>query len=687
MAATEQTPRDQATLTDSSPKARERGIATGVIATSIAVFLLLAPFSRIALPRTDAFIPAYEAALAICDLITAVLLYGQFARSNSRALLILASAYLFNVLLIVPHALTFPGVFAASGLLGAGSQTAAWLYCFWHAGFALSVVAYAWQARLGRAEAQGVGQGSGADIAVAAGCTLVVAAALTALAILGQDRLPVIIVGADYSMLITKGISPAICAISIVALGLLWRRRRVSVLDLWLFVVMSVWLCDVLLSAVVGSSRFDLGWYGGRTYGLLAASFLLVMLLGELNRLYAKLAQALAYAETRNVELAKSRDDLAHAQRLEAMGQMTGGVAHDFNNLLMIITGAMDLILRSAGNTARVERFAQAALEAADRGQKLTQQLLTFARKQVSNPVAVNPNQALSDLMPLLQRATGATFAIETRLDPGIDAAMFDPAQFEAAILNLVVNARDASPSGGRATIATANASVADPGTPGDVSPGEYVLVSVSDQGTGMTPDVIAKAFDPFFTTKGVGRGSGLGLSQVYGFAKSASGHVRIISEVGKGTTIQLYLPKSTERLASAPPRLNTLPLRAARGGEVILAVEDDEDVLELAASALNDLGYSVLTATNAAEALDILRTADRLDVLFSDVIMPGGMNGAQLAVEARRIRPNLKVLLTSGYTAEALVHEHGLPDDLLVLGKPYRHEDLANKISLVMNG
>jgi CheY-like chemotaxis protein len=287
----------------------------------------------------------------------------------------------------------------------------------------------------------------------------------------------------------------------------------------------------------------------------------------------------------------------------------------------------------------------------------------------------------------LLQRATGETFAIETRLDPDVDAAMFDPAQFEAAILNLVVNARDASPSGGRVVITTANASVSDQEVPGGVSAGEYVLVSVSDQGSGMTPEVIAKAFDPFFTTKGVGRGSGLGLSQVYGFVKSAAGHVRIVSEDGKGTTIRLYLPKSAERLAPAAPRLNALPLRPARGGEVILAVEDDEDVLELAASALIDLGYSVLTATNAAEALDILRTADRLDVLFSDVIMPGGMNGAQLAVEARRIRPELKVLLTSGYTAEALVEEHGLPDDLLVLGKPYRHEDLANKIRLVMNG
>jgi signal transduction histidine kinase/CheY-like chemotaxis protein len=682
MAAVDHTLRDQATLSDSSPTARERVIATGVIATSIAAFVLMAPFSRIPLPRTDAFIPAYEAALAICDLITAVLLFGQFSRSNSRALLILACAYLFNVLLIVPHALTFPGVFSATGLLGSGPQTAAWLYCFWHGGFALLVVAYALQATSGKAARR-----PGADTAVAIGCTVAVAAALTVLAILGQNLLPTIISGTDYSMLITKGVSPAICAISVLALVLLWRRRRASVLDLWLFVVMSVWFCDVLLSAVVGSSRFDLGWYGGRSYGVLAASFLLVMLLSELNRLYAKLAQALAYAETRNVELAKSRDDLAHAQRLEAMGQLTGGVAHDFNNLLMIITGSMDLILRSPGNAAKVERFARAALEASDRGQKLTQQLLTFARKQVINPVAVNPNRLLSDLKPLLQQATGETFAVETRLDPNIDAAIFDPAQFEAAILNLVVNARDASPAGGRVVISAANASVADSADSDGVSVGEYVLVSVSDQGTGMTPDVIAKAFDPFFTTKGVGRGSGLGLSQVYGFVKSATGHVRIVSEAGRGTTIQLYLPKSLERLAPVAPRLNTLPLRAARGGEVILAVEDDEDVLELAVSALNDLGYSVLTATNAAEALDILRTAERLDVLFSDVIMPGGMNGAQLAVEARRIRPDLKVLLTSGYTAEALAHEHGLPGGLLVLGKPYRHEDLANKIRLVMNG
>jgi signal transduction histidine kinase len=675
----------QGTLTTSVPAWRERLIAIGVIASSIATFMVMAPFARLPVARLDAFIPIYESALAICDLITAVLLFGQFARAGSRAVLVLGSGYLFNVFIIIPHALTFPGVFAPQGLLGAGPQTTAWLYLFWHAGFALFVVAYAIIA--GIDHHRPARSNSGLAIAAAAFATAVLVIALTDLATVGQDSLPTIMRGADYSLVITSGISPAICLMSLMALLLLWRRLRTSALDLWLFVVMSAWLCDVMLSAVVGSSRFDLGWYGGRTYGLLAASFLLVILLGELSQLHRKLAEALADAEARNIELVKTREDLAHAQRLEAMGQLTGGVAHDFNNLLMIVTGSMDLILRSPGNAAKVEKLARAALDASGRGQRLTQQLLTFARKQVNKPVTINPNRLLSDLAPLLQHTVGATIEIETILSPVIDPANVDPAQFEAAIVNLIINARDASSLSGRVVIETANAEIPTQGNSSGIPPGDYVVVSVADEGCGMSSEVMAKAFDPFFTTKGVGRGSGLGLSQVYGFVKSASGHVKIISEVGKGTTIRLYLPKSSTPAASLEPRSNPLPLRAARGGEAILAVEDDAGVLELAVAGLTDLGYAVSTATNAEEALRILRGTERIDVLFSDVIMPGGMNGAQLAVEARRIRPGLKVLLTSGYTAEALAYEHGLPDDLLVLGKPYRHEDLANKIRIVIGG
>jgi CheY-like chemotaxis protein len=281
----------------------------------------------------------------------------------------------------------------------------------------------------------------------------------------------------------------------------------------------------------------------------------------------------------------------------------------------------------------------------------------------------------------------GATIEIETVLSPVVDPTSVDPAQFEAAIVNLVINARDASGPSGRVVIETANAVILASDNSSGVPPGDYVVVSVTDEGSGMSPEVVAKAFDPFFTTKEVGCGSGLGLSQVYGFVKSASGHVKIISEAGKGTTVRLFLPKSSNRAASSEPRSNLLPLRAARGDEAILVVEDDPDVRELAVAGLTDLGYAVGTAADADEALRILRGTERVDLLFSDVIMPGGMNGAQLAVEARRIRPGLKVLLTSGYTAEALADQHGLPDDLLVLGKPYRHEDLANKIRIVIGG
>lgn len=220
----------------------------------------------------------------------------------------------------------------------------------------------------------------------------------------------------------------------------------------------------------------------------------------------------------------------------------------------------------------------------------------------------------------------------------------------------------------------------------GGASPGRYVKGIVKDDGPGMPEEVKAKAFDPFFTTKEVGVGSGLGLSQVYGFAKSLGGHVEIESEIGQGTTVSLLLAKSSKPL-SPQISANPLPLRRARGSETVLAVEDDEDVLELTVVALKDLGYTVLTAANAGDALEILRSAKEIDVLFSDVIMPGGMNGAQLAVEARRITPGIKVLLTSGYTAKALTKEHGMPDDLEVLSKPYRHEDLASELRLVIKG
>jgi signal transduction histidine kinase len=673
----------QIVLIDAPPSRNEKTVSACLMFSTIAAFAIMAPFARLPLPKIGAFIPAYEAALSISDLLTAVLLFGQFARSGLKSLLVLACAYLFDVFIIVPHALSFPGVFGPSGVIGGGPQTTAWLYCFWHGGFAVLVLVYA---VLANGEGAKQIHDVPADINTAVALTAGAALALTLLATLGHDLLTPVISGPDYSMLVSKGVSPAICSISIAALVLLGRRRNASALDLWLFVVMSAWLCDVTLSAVVGSSRYDLGWYGGRSFGLVAASFLLVILLLELNRLYAGLAEALEIAQERNLQLATSREHLAHAQRLDAMGQLTGGVAHDFNNLLMIVTSSMDIILRSPNNAQKVEKFARVALEACFRGQKLTQQLLTFARRQVKKPVTVDPNHVLSDLEPLLQRAIGARVHIVSDLSPRTYPILIDKVQFESAILNLVVNAKDAMTDGGRVTIRTENA-VIHPARSGGATPGQYVRIIVQDDGSGMPEEVKAKAFDPFFTTKEVGSGSGLGLSQVYGFAKSLGGHVEIESKIGLGTTVTLLLPKSSEPVRLETSLNNPLPLRRARGTETVLAVEDDADVLELAVIALKELGYTVLTADNASDALKFLTGDAAIDVLFSDVIMPGGMNGAQLAVEARRIRPGLKVLLTSGYTAEALTKEHGLPGDVEVLGKPYRHEDLAQKLRLVIKG
>jgi signal transduction histidine kinase len=375
---------------------------------------------------------------------------------------------------------------------------------------------------------------------------------------------------------------------------------------------------------------------------------------------------------------------LNQAQKMEAIGQLTGGVAHDFNNLLTAIVGNLDMISRSPGDSERVERLARTALQAASRGSDLTQKLLAFARKQVVQPETVNPNHLLTDFRDLLQRALGETIELEINLDPTLDPVRLDPSQFQSAVLNLCVNARDAMPDGGKLKIATRNVRIADESDAyPDARPGAYVVVSISDTGAGMEEGTLARAFEPFFTTKDVGSGTGLGLSQVYGFCRQTGGFARIASATGQGKSVEMYLPRSADRADRASGGW-MLPLRRADEGEVILVVEDDVAVLEMAVESLSDLGYRTLTAEDAQSALAILRSNARIDILFSDVVMPGGMNGVQLSVEAKRLRPHLKVLLSSGYTGAAL-GQSGVPEDTPILSKPYRREDLAQKLRMVL--
>jgi signal transduction histidine kinase/CheY-like chemotaxis protein len=653
-----------------------------VVMTACAGFIVTVPFVRLPLGRIPPFSPGYEAAIWIADTLTAVLLFSQFSRLRSRAVLLLAAGYLFVACLAIPHALSFPGVFSPAGLIGSGPQTTIWLYVFWHAGFSLFVLAYALSVRRQR---DSVPWPPAMAIGITTMSVALAAVALTALATAGHDLLPVVVRDGDYSALAGKGISPAIWGVTAASLAVAWHRSAPTLLELWLMAAMVANLADVTLSGIMASNRQDLGFYAGRIYSLMGAVCVLIALLFEMNRLYAAVADALALAESRNVELARSREEFARVQRFEAIGQLVGGVAHDFNNLLTVITGALDLTLREAALSQKTRTLLDMSLAAAHRGAGLTGQLLTFARKQVLRPEVLNPNEVIAGLETFIASSTGERVQLVTDLSPVLWPVRLDRSQFETALVNLVVNARDALKGQGHIVISTRNVVVgADSAT--DLPAGDYVLVCVKDAGIGMEPEVAARAIEPFFTTKEVGKGSGLGLSQAYGFARAASGSLRITSQRGEGTEVEIYLPKSSGYTAPAK-RPGITPIPAAKGGETVLVVEDDPDVLNIAVKGLRDLGYDVKVATNAQAAREILLGDGSIDLLFSDVVMPGELNGAQLAVEARRIRPGLKVLLTSGYTALALSEDHGVTERMEILHKPYRREELARKLRLVIGG
>lgn len=534
-------------LATASPNGPDRRMALIAILASAVCFLGIAPFAAIPLPKIPAFIPAYESGLAIYDLTTAILLFAQFMQVRRLSVLAIALGYLFSSILVVMHALTFPGVFSPTGLLNSGPQTTAWLYVFWHAGFPLFILLYA---LLSRAQFDLLSASSSLSEFAWGGVAIAVALALgcTLASTVFETYLPVIIVKGNFELMVSKGISPTILVLTLVAIVAMWPRRNATILDIWLFAVLFVWLCDISLSAVIGSARYDAGWYGGRLFGLCAASFVGGSLLIEANRLQSKLANALIASERQNIELQRSRNELSRAQKMEAIGRLTGGIAHDFNNVLTAITSAMALITQKPTDVDRVVMLADNAANAAFRGASLVRQLLTFSRQKDLKPEVLNPNQILDELKSLTLNSTGDAIIVKFDLDPTITFVTIDPAEFQAAILNLLSNARDAMHNGGTLTIETRSIEINTSNVEnfGDISFGKYVLVSVSDTGIGMPQDVQDKAFEPFFTTKPVGLGTGLGLSQVYGFARSIGGSVTIQSEMGIGTVINIVIPIST---------------------------------------------------------------------------------------------------------------------------------------------
>ncbi|MGH6872943.1 MAG: response regulator [Rhizomicrobium sp.] len=376
----------------------------------------------------------------------------------------------------------------------------------------------------------------------------------------------------------------------------------------------------------------------------------------------------------------RAENTVRQTQKLEAVGQLTGGVAHDFNNLLQIISANLDLAMADAQADQKTAERLQAAIAAVERGSRLTAQLLAFARRQALESRSIHPGRLVQDMTDLLRRTLGERYDIECMVAGGLWNTLVDVNQLQNAILNLAINARDAMPKGGKLTIEVANAFLDDDYAAhhAEVAPGQYILIAVSDTGTGMTPDVAARAFDPFFTTKPEGQGTGLGLSQVFGFVKQSSGHVKLYSEPGHGTTVKIYLPRSRRPQDATEPTFSA-PIEG--GAEAILVLEDDDGVRSAVIDLLTELGYVVAGAAGAVQALDFLAKNPRVDLLFTDVVMPGPVGSRELARRAKELAPGIKVLFTSGYTQNAIVHNGQLDDDVVLLSKPYRKDDLARKL------
>ncbi|WP_120010599.1 ATP-binding protein [Teichococcus vastitatis] len=387
----------------------------------------------------------------------------------------------------------------------------------------------------------------------------------------------------------------------------------------------------------------------------------------------------------------QAEEELRQAQKMEAVGQLTGGLAHDFNNLLAGITGSLELlqIRLQQGRTTELDRFIVTAQQAAGRAAALTHRLLAFSRRQTLDPKPVNVSHLVAEMAELITRTVGPAVAIETTSAHNLWSTLVDPNQLENALLNLSINARDAMPNGGRIRIRAENLSL-DGRTAGarDMPPGQYVGLSVTDTGSGMPPDVIERAFDPFFTTKPLGQGTGLGLSMIYGFVRQSGGQVRIHSEVGHGTTVRLYLPRHLAAVEPAAAKLSTTMVSPrAELGETVLVVDDEPSVRMLVSEVLQDLGYDAVEAENGRVGLDILRSHARIDLLVSDVGLPGGMNGRQLADAGRALRPDLKVLFITGYAESAMMDERHLTPGMSVLSKPFSLEVLATRIRGLIAG
>jgi len=611
---------------------RDRRLALTAVLVSAVICLCAAPFATKPLPPVAAFIPIYQTALVVNDVITAALLFGQFSILRSRALCLLASGYLFTAFMAVSHTLSFPGLFSSTGLLGAGPQSTAWLYMFWHGAFPIIVIAYAAHASVAR-EAAPRGRAAHA-VLFSIASVLILATGFTLLATAGHGWLPAIMSGHHYTATMSSVIA-IVWGLSLIALVALWRRRPHSVLDVWLMVVMCAWLFDIALAVVLNGGRFDLGFYAGRIYGLLASSFVLIVLLLENGVLYARLAETQDELEAQNRSLEDTVRErtarLLQSEKVATMGSLLAGVAHELNNPLAALSGHAQLLRQSAQDPALVRR-ADKIQHAADRCVRIVRNFLSIARQRPPERSDVSLTRVVEEAVELLAYEL-KTSDVEIAVDAaeGLPRLSADPHQLHQVLVNLVANAYQAmrkSPPPRRITISLRHDATR-----------ERVRLAIADTGPGIPADIRAKIFEPFFTTKPAGEGTGLGLSLCRGIVEEHGGTIEVESEPGRGTRFVIELPVVATR--GARPRTGADAVLAPIGSKTVLVVDDELDVADVIAEAITQDGHQVHVATHGAMALEMLAKRT-FEVVVSDTKMPG-LDGEAFYDELMRRFPGLR--------------------------------------------
>ena len=620
------------------PGRGERRLAWGVVLVSVAVFLALVPFAKRPLGQWWAFIPVYQSAFAVNDLITAVLLFGQFSFLRSRALLVLASGYLFTAVIAVSHMLTFPGLFAPTGLLGAGPHSTAWLYMFWHGGFPLLVIAYA---LLKDAERPTLLSGGGRVVVLATvAAVLAVVGGFTFLATAGHNVLPALMRGNNYTPAQFTVITST-WALSLLALATLWWRQPHSKLDLWLMVVMCAWVFDIALSGVLNAARFDLGFYAGRLYGLLAASFVLMVLLVENGKLYFELDR-----QNRSLEatVRERTERLLQSEKVATMGSLLAGVAHELNNPLAVVLGQSHLLRESAADAPTSAR-AEKIMAAADRCVRIVRNFLALARQQAPERGEVRLNQVVQEAVELLgYELRTDNVEVSLRLAEDLPVLWADGHQLHQVLVNIVANAHQAmrqSPARRQISITTRS----EPAS-------QRVHLEITDSGPGIPAEIRAKIFEPFFTTKPLGQGTGLGLSLCRGIVAEHDGAITVESEPGRGTTFAITLPVVPRPAAIVSPDAAEAP--APVGPKTILVVDDEPEIAAILVEALGREGHRVEIASNGADALRRLERQG-YDLVVTDTKMPV-MDGMELYRELGRRFPALgrRIIFVTGDVLDA---------------------------------